>query len=83
MDMNTFYDLDKKVVGIFRNGVAWSRLDQKRLGTYDEHVELGYIYDNNNEKIAVFENGTVMDLESNILYPFSFKMHVSVFSQKV
>ncbi|MET1257529.1 hypothetical protein [Aliikangiella maris] len=67
MDMNTFYDLNEKVIGIFRAGVAWSRPERKRLGSYDEHVEQGFIYNINDEKIAVFKNGTVTDLKNNVL----------------
>jgi len=67
MDMNTFYDLDKNIIGMFSTGVAWAKPERVRLGSYDEHREPGYIYDNDDKKIATFNNGIVSDLDGNII----------------
>ena len=67
MDMNTFYDLDKNIIGMFSTGVAWTKPERVRLGSYDEHREPGFIYDNDDRKIATFDKGIVSDLDDNII----------------
>ena len=63
--MNTFYDLDKNAIGMFSCGVAWTKPERVRLGSYDIHIEPGYIYNNENEKVAIFDDGVVSDMEGN------------------
>ena len=63
MDMNTFYDLDKNAIGMFMTGVAWTKPERVRLGSYDMHCEPGYIYNNENEKVAVFDKGVVSGID--------------------
>jgi len=67
MDMNTFYDLDKKAIGMFMTGVAWTKPDRIKLGSYDEHIEPGYIYDNDNKEIATFDKGIVSRLDGHLI----------------
>ncbi|PHS14983.1 MAG: hypothetical protein COA86_15085 [Kangiella sp.] len=67
MDMNTFYDLDENAIGMFSCGVAWTKPERVRLGSYDIHIDPGYIYNNENEKIAVFDAGVVSDLKGNLI----------------
>ncbi|MEO1034295.1 MAG: hypothetical protein AAFX44_01930 [Pseudomonadota bacterium] len=69
-EMNTIYDSDSKIVGIFRFGVAWSRDPRVRLGEYDDTGPAGQVYDNNRNVVARFSDGLVSDLDGNQIGSF-------------
>jgi hypothetical protein len=52
-EMNTIYDADGKIVGIFRFGVAWSKDPLVRLGEYDDTGSTGCVYDNDRNRLVV------------------------------
>lgn len=65
-EMNTIYDSDGKIVGVFRFGVAWARDPRVRLGEYEEDAgSAGQVYDNNRNVVARFSDGLVSDLDGN------------------
>ena len=58
MEMNTVYNLDDEVIGIFRFGVAWSKNPRVRLGEYDDD----FVYSNDGNVLAKIGDNTVMDI---------------------
>lgn len=50
-EMNTIYNREGEIVGIFRLGVAWAKEPTQRLGTYNESS----IYDNCGKLLANFD----------------------------
>lgn len=57
-EWNTIYDVSKRIVGIFRHGVAWSKEPRTRLGEYD-YGDVGSIYDNDANVVGRFDSGAV------------------------
>lgn len=62
-EMNTIYDAQGNVIGIFRFGVAWESKTNKRLGEYHENS----IYDNNKNKIAESKGNEVYNITGHKL----------------
>ena len=47
-EMNTIYDTEENVIGIFRFGVAWRKKPEERLGEYTDK----FITDNQNNPLC-------------------------------
>ena len=62
-EMNTIYDTNNNVIGIFRFGVAWSKKPWTRLGEYDE----SQIYDNLRNLVATYDGLIVRNADGNTL----------------
>jgi hypothetical protein len=70
-EMNTIYDADGKIVGIFRFGVAWSKDPLVRLGEYDDTGSTGCVYDNDRNEVARYKDGLVSDLQGKQIGSFT------------
>lgn len=68
---NIIRDSDGKIIGNFRHGVAWTKSPRKRLGEYDAYSDQGFVYDNNREKVAQFDDGRVTTLAGEELGRYS------------
>lgn len=63
-EWNTIYDLDRRIVGSFRFGVAWARNPRQRLGDYDDGAE-GQVRDDAGRSVARFRDGQVHALDGS------------------
>ena len=57
-EWNTIYNNSNDVVGTFRNGVAWSKPGNERIGKYDEE----FVYDNKSEVLGKISDNVVVDI---------------------
>ena len=55
---NFIYNVEGKLVGRFKHGVAWKSPEMERLGEYDG----GFVYDNDGTMIAKVNDGYVLNI---------------------
>ena len=64
-EMNTIYDLNGNIIGIFRFGVAWKKEPRERLGEYDD-----FVYANDGTMLAKIGDTGVVDIIGDSLGEF-------------
>ncbi len=77
-EQNSIYDIESKLVGRFRLGVAWSSPERNRLGEYDDE----FVYGNDSSMLAKVNGNHVFNIIGEEL-GYIQRNEIFVFGEKV
>ena len=65
-EANTIYNKNGEIIALAKFGKAWLKKSKGFLGKYDYDDE-GFVYSNDNEKVASYGNGLVLSMSGKEL----------------